>query len=357
VVKLEDYSLTHIIRMTDDVGIFEHCIFATPDRLEGYCTDDNARALQLALRVKKESLVNTYLRFIVSARTPKGFHQDLKSDFTWRDDDGVNEGFGRAMAALGEASISAPTDDQKLTAVFIFDKQAILIKDAREPRTIAQVITGIFHRMKFEAANSNLVPLLVMRKKLEGNTLVGLSGNLEIELIRLADRLTKFYLTNSSSSWKWYEDLITYDNGRLPLALFYAYQTTGNKKYLEVAKESLDFLIDKTYDNSKDYFSFPGYRGWFPKDGEKALFGQQPIEAGSIVEVCSEVFKITKERKYLDFAKIALSWYSGKNILGISLIDKITCGIYDGLEPWGFNPNQGAESTISYLLARSSFES
>jgi hypothetical protein len=357
VVKFEDNSFNHIVRMTDDIGILEHCIFATPDRLEGYCTDDNARALQLSLRTKKKMPITTYLRFIISARTPKGFHQDLNSDLTWKDDDEVNEGFGRAMAALGEASIKAPADDQKLAAAFVFDKQAILIKDVKDPRAIAQVITGIFHRMKFEAANSQLVPHLILRKKLKGDMPIELSINLEKELLILADKLTNFYLTNSSSSWKWYEELISYDNGRLPLAMFYVYQATKNKKYLDVAKDSLDFLIDKTYDNSKDCFSFPGYRGWYPKNGKKALFGQQPIEAGSTTEACSLAYKITKEPKYLDFAKKAFSWYSGKNILGISLIDKTTCGIYDGLEPWGLNPNQGAESSISYLLARLSFES
>jgi len=135
-----------------------------------------------------------------------------------------------------------------------------------------------------------------------------------------------------------------------------AYEATGDKKYLDIALESLDFLIEKTYDSTKNYFSFPGYRGWFPKDGKKAVFGQQPIEAGSMVEVLTKAYQVTNNKKYLDLAIKALDWYSGKNILGISLIDESTGGILDGLEQWGVNPNQGAESILSYAIACLAFE-
>lgn len=324
------FSLTHILRMTDSLGILEHCIFTTPDRKEGYSTDDNARALQTFLRLK-DSRTSLYLQFLLRAQTKKGFHQDLNPDLTWKDDDGVGEGFGRAMAALGEATLTALEDNQKLTAAFAFDAQLPLIKNVNYPRVIAQLIFGIFHRMKF-------------------------APQLKKELISLAEKLAKYYLTHSTTSWKWYEDILTYDNGRLPLGMFYAYQASGNKKYYKIALESLDFLLEKTYDLSKDCFSFPRNQGWFPKDGEKALFGQQPIEAGSTVEVCAKAYQLTKNKKYLDFAQKALDWYKGKNILGISLLDEQTDGVCDGLEERGVNRNQGAESILSYAIACLSLE-
>ena len=324
--------LSHLIHLTSKDGIFEHCINTTPDKSEGYCTDDNARALQLALRMGKGKLIPIYLKFLVSAHTKEGFHQDLNENMTWKDNSGVEEGYGRAMAALGEAAVTAPKKDQRITAASIFDKEEPLAKKAKYPRVIAQIIIGLSFRMKIE------------------------KDIFKADMQSLTDKLAGFYLDNSNGSWKWYEDTITYDNGRLPLAMFYIYLSLGNIKYLDIARESLDFLIEKTYDKSKKIFSFPGFRGWYKKGGEKALFGQQPVEAGSMVEVCTKAFEVTKENKYLAFARKAFSWYSGKNIINKSLIDTATGGIYDGLEPEGVNPNEGAESTVSYLLARLSLK-
>lgn len=344
------FPLTHIEKMTDNIGILEHCIFSTPDRIEGYSTDDNARALQVALRFNKLPS-SIYLQFLLSARSPQGFHQDLNADLTWKDDAGIEEGFGRAMAALGEAAIIAPNTDQKLAAVFVFDRQALLIKEVKQNRAMAQVIIALSYRLQFEKTSPELVSLLSMRKKLKGDMPVELPIDLYSELIRLADELAASYRKHFSPSWKWYENILSYDNGRLPLGMLYAYQITGNKKYLEISLESLDFLLAQTYNKEQDCFSFPGYRGWFIKDKEKALFGQQPIEAGSTVEVCVMAYEVTHEKKYLDFALKAFEWYSGRNILGIDMLNKSTGGIKDGLEEWGVNPNEGAESILSFALA------
>ena len=138
--------------------------------------------------------------------------------------------------------------------------------------------------------------------------------------------------------------------------MFWAYSVFGDIKYLNIARESLDFLLEQIYDEKLDCFSFPGYRGWFEKNGNKSIFGQQPIEAGSVVEACTEAFFVTKEKKYLDWAKKALDWYHGRNILGTKMVDQNTGGVYDGLEEEGVNLNQGAESLLSYFLARLSFE-
>jgi hypothetical protein len=352
------FSLAHIERMTDGIGILEHCIFSTPDRIEGYSTDDNARALQVVLRLNSsqsteyiQKYVSLYLQFLFSARSPQGFHQDLHADLTWKDDAGVEEGFGRAMAALGEAAVIAPCSDQQLAAVFVFDQQSVLVKNVKQIRAVAQVLTALSYRIEFEKTESELIPQLVMRKKLKGDMPLKLPIDLKFEVVRLANELATSYQKHSSQSWKWYEDILSYDNGRLPLGMFQAYKITGNTEYLKIALESLDFLLAQTYDDIKKCFSFPGYRGWFRKDREKAVYGQQPIEAGSTVEVCTFAYEITRQKKYLDFAVKAFEWYSGRNILNMDMINTNTGGVKDGLEEWGLNPNEGAESILSFALA------
>jgi hypothetical protein len=350
--------MVHLENMTDHIGMLEHCVFSTPDRLEGYALDDNARALQVILRLDKtysktfiQKYSFIYLQFLLSARTSQGFHQDLNADLTWKDDVGVEEGFGRAMAALSEAALNAPTSDQQLAAIFVFDQQSELIKKVKQNRAMSQMIPALLHRIQFETTMTDLMPLLIMRKKLKGDMPVELPINLNAEVIRFADELETSYLRQSSASWHWYEDVLSYDNGRLPLGMLHAYQQTENKKYLQIALESLDFLLDQTYDTQKDCFSFPGYRGWFKKAEKKVLFGQQPIEAGSTVEVCCLAYEVTHQKKYLDFALKAFEWYRGRNILNIDLFNAETGGIKDGLEAWGLNPNEGAESILSYILA------
>lgn len=322
IIMLKD-PLNHLVTLTTKDGIIEHCILDVPDKSEGYSTDDNARALQLALRLKKDELIPIYLKFLVSARTKEGFHQDLNEDLTWKNDSAAHEGYGRAIAALGEAIVSAPNEEQRKLAGSIFNEEKHLISKANDPRTIAQIIIGLSF---LPDAGKDVAPL--------------------------AERLAEIYQKSADESWMWYEDTLTYDNGRLPMAMFIAYELLGNKKYLEIATQSLDFLIEMSFDHVKEVFSFPGFRGWHKKGSEKAIFGQQPIEAGSMVEACCKAFEVTKDNKYLEFAKKAFAWYSGENITNTSLIDPATSGIYDGIEPGGVNPNEGAESIISYLLAQ-----
>ncbi len=194
------------------------------------------------------------------------------------------------MVALSETTLSAPQDNQKLTAAFIFDQQAFLIPTIKYPRVMAQTIIAISKRIKFSEKSLDL-------KK---------------ELIVLSDKLTKDYQKHSYESWRWYEDILTYENGLLPFSLFWAFQVTKNQKYLEIAKGSLDFLIEQTYDRSKDYFSFVGNKGWHQKGKKPAVFYQEPVEAGNMVEVCVKSYEVLKDTKYLHFAKTAFLWYLGK---------------------------------------------
>ena len=350
-----EIKLNHLYRMTDSVGILEHSVIATPDLREGYCVDDNARALRVALRLGEKKLIDTYLKFLVAAAGKAGFKNDMNQNLVWQNE-GLGENFGRAMVGLADTAKLGLRDDQKLTGMFLFDQYVKYIEKVESLRSKAWLIYGLLVRdqcsPKLKLVLENYIKVKISQKKLEK------MGKYDFKKIakRLSEELITSYKKNSDKSWRWFEDKITYDNGRLPWALFWAYSVFGDIKYLNIAKESLDFLLEQTYDKKLDCFSFPDYRGWFEKNGKKALFGQQPIEAGSMVEACMEAFSVTKENKYLDWAKKALDWYYGKNILGAKMVNQNSGGVYDGLEKEGVYLNQGAESLLSYLLARLSFE-
>lgn len=345
----------HIFRLTDEKGILEHCLFSVPDLTEGYCLDDNARALQLTLRLpekdnKFKSLSQVYLKFILSAKTKNGFHNDLNQNYEWKnDDDSKSEAFGRAMAALGETASSSEDEGTKLAAAFTFDQQFLLTAPDLSLRTCSQLIFGAAERIKFEKNFPQLLEKLELRKRLKGENWPKI--NFEKKLEKLADSLINKYKKNASEKWKWYEDYLTYDNGRLPSGLFTAYSVTHKEAYKKIAKESLDFLLEKTYDFERDCFSFPGYRGWYSKSGERNFFGQQPIEAGSTAEACELAYSVLKEKKYLDYLEKSIFWFTGKNIINTSLLNTKTGGVYDGIEEYGLNPNQGAESNICFIMA------
>lgn len=341
--------------MTDTVGIAEHCLIATPDLKEGYCVDDNARALQVVLRLKEEKLVDTYLKFLLLAAGENGFKNDMNQNLVW-ENESTGENFGRAMAGLSDTIELGSRDDQKLTAMFLFDQYTEHIEKVESIRGKAWLIYGLLMRdqcsSKLESVLENYIKVKVSQKK------IGQMSKYDFKKIakKLSEELIASYKKNSGISWKWFEDKITYDIGRLPWAMFWAYSVFGDIRYLNIARESLDFLLGQIYDEKLDCFSFPGCRGWFKKNGKKSIFGQQPIEAGSTVEVCCLAHKITKEKKYLDWAKKAFDWYGGRNILRAKMIDQNTGGVYDGLEEEEINLNQGAESLLSYLSAYFSFK-
>jgi hypothetical protein len=336
--------------MTDNVGILEHCLFATPDLREGYCIDDNARALIVAVNFKEEKLIDLYLKFLVSASSPKGFKNDLTQNLIW-DKESLRENFGRAMVALMETVKNGIREDQKLTALFLFDQQIVNIKQVDSDRAKAWLIQALCLRKEVGQKLVQVVDNYSRLKLAQGKIAHVAESDSKSIAKKMADDIVRSFNKFSDDRWSWFEDEITYDNGRLPLGLFWAYRLLGDKTYLNVAIKSLDFLTQNIFDSKQKCFSFPGYRGWITRSGTKALFGQQPIEAGSMAECYSLAYEVTRDKKYKYLALKAYDWYHGKNILGVSLINPQTGGVYDGLEKEGVNLNQGAESVLSYLLA------
>lgn len=312
-------QIDYLTKLTDKIGVIEHSIFDKPNYLDGYCVDDNARALQVCLRFKRrypilENFFPVYFNFLKSAIKNDYLYADMNSDGSWQEKFEINgEHYGRTLAALGEINTNQ-----------LFDQIYLLLtkKPPCHIRVASQVILGLKYHQP--------------------------------EKVRFwADTIVEQYLKEKNDSWKWFESVLSYDLGRIPLALLTAYQITNDSKYFDVAFESLDFLIKMTFDEKNNYFVFPGNKGWFTKSGLRIIFDQQPIEAGSATEVYSLAFQITKNKKYRDLALKAFAWYSGNNIIKANMIDPQTGGIYDGFSEKEVNKNQGAESVLSYLLAYS----
>ena len=166
----------------------------------------------------------------------------------------------------------------------------------------------------------------------------------------LAEFLVYIYNINSSGKWKWFERYMTYSNSKLSEALFYAYLATNEIKYLDIAQESLEFLMATTFENG---MLVPvGNNGWLHKDGGKASFDQQPEDVSSMVQTLALAHNITRKEFYRKKAQIAFQWFLGNNTLRQVIYDESTGGCYDGVGQSSINLNQGAESTISYLIAR-----
>jgi hypothetical protein len=286
-----DKSLQYLQGLTDGEGILEHAKYHYPRRSEGYSTDDNARAYQVMLRLRRSG--KPYLQFLTKAWEGSGFHNDLSFEGTWLDCPGWQEWSGRAIAALGEGSVRGQVREKNQCEQLL---QEVLTKlpQLESPRVIAQVIWGLSWQPQ---------PAL---------------------LASLADKLVAAYTAHSDTEWKWFERGVFYDNGKLPGALFKAYEVAGQQSYLQTATQSLDFLLKISYHPPLDCLVFPGNEGWWKRNKPWELFDQQPVEAGSMVEACVQAFKVTGKAKYKKAALMAWDWYQGRNLLRMSLVDEQT---------------------------------
>jgi len=327
-------KLDHLHRLTDDVGIIQHAIYSVPDPRHGYSLDDNARALIVALKhnrltgeVESRDLAYKYLSFIRSAQVPHGrFRNFLSYDRSWLEEEGSEDSYGRALWSLGYAMANDMASELAAAARDIFDAALPWLDSLRSPRARAFALLGLHWRYQVLAHKDDLRYLR-----------------------RQADSLLQNYRDVAQNDWRWYEEYLTYCNGKLPQALLVAYQDTKAEEYLGAACDSLDFLLGILFVN--DTLELIGQAGWYPRGGPRAFFDQQPIDAEATVEVCLEAHRVTGKTRYYDLAFKAFEWFLGRNRLGLPLYDSDTGGCYDGLEPNGVNLNQGAESAISYLLS------
>jgi hypothetical protein len=331
---LPQFSMEHIKRLTDDTGIVEHASYSIPDYKEGYCLDDNARALLLVLMAwetgaDKESmpLASTYLRYIkLMQKTDGKFHNDMSFDKRFLDDTGSEDSFGRTIWAIGYLIRLAPNDSHFQFAKDVFFKAFPHFEQLTSIRAIANVIIGISHFLKRYPDNERMMHVLN----------------------NMTQRLIQQYHDESDDNWQWFEPVLCYDNAILPLALWHTYGITKNKKVYEVAKNTTTFLTQET--NVNGHVSLVG-NGWYHKGEARPAQGQQPINCMAMVMMYHKAWQVTRNNSYHEKMLTAFTWFMGNNDIGVPLYDEETAGCCDGLELHGVNRNQGAESTISYQLS------
>ena len=333
-------KLNHLIRLTDNFGIFQFVNYTKPDKTDGYTLDDNARAMIVCCmhynKFRDDSqlnLIKVYLDFIKHVQQKDGrlfnyvdHNRKINLD-NWADD-----AHGRALWALGFLiSVDILPKELKDEAEQIFKKALGIVNKIKSPRAVAFIILGLYFYNKAKPS-SEIISTIKM----------------------LADHLVSLYNDNPSKEWQWFETYLTYSNSKLPESLFYAYLATKDEKYLHIAKLTLDFLISITFENNM--FAPIGHDGWYFKDGHKSYFDQQPVDTASMVQTLILAKEVTGEEKYMKNAVIVFQWFLGNNILNQVVYDEHTGGCHDGIGKSSINLNQGAESTISYLIARLSLD-
>jgi len=333
---LKRFDDTHIFRMSDDTGMFQHAKFSIPDLDKGYTTDDNARALIMAVILNEKStntaylsLVYRYLGFVLYAQSENGgFRNFMTYSRQFTEEEGSEDCFGRCLWALGYTLVSPVM-----------------------PKGIKRACAAAIKRAM------NRIPTITSLRG-QANTMIGLDliGGNEVRFFMpaLAQSLLKKYERCAKQEWHWFEDKLTYDNAVLPWALFVAYRHLGQDKLLVTAIESLHFLDQITFRNG--YFQAIGCKGWMSQGSEPAQYDEQPIEACATALAHLAAYEVTGEGMMLELARRGFDWYEGENFCGESLIDVETGGCCDGITSNGINQNQGAESIVGYCIANLSIE-
>jgi glycosyltransferase involved in cell wall biosynthesis len=322
---LPPFSLAHINRLTDDTGIIQHAKFGIPNLKEGYCLDDNARALLMVLMAYRQmkdmralELSPIYLSYIHYLQNADGtFRNFLSFNRNFLDEIGSEDSFGRTIWALGYLLGNAPNDAYYQTGKLLFFNASPNFEKIKSIRGIANTMIGISYYLKSNPSDDSMTE----------------------RLRNLANVLIKHYNENSASEWKWFESLLAYDNGILPLALLHSAEILNDQKITKAAIESMNFLTSHTLKDN--YLSIIGNEKWYKKEEERSIFAQQPIEA----------YFVTKDKDFLNKLYTSFLWFLGENDLRMSLYDFETKGCCDGFESYGVNRNQGAESSLAYLIS------
>lgn len=329
------FNLTHVTRLTDNTGIVQHAKYGIPNLKEGYCLDDNTRALimiTMAYRQLKSpetlKLLPVYLSFVHYMQTDGGhFRNFLHFNRQYLDEIGSEDSFGRNIWALGYLIRYAPDNSYREFGSELFYKSVEVFTELKSVRGFANTIIGVCHYLKYNQSDEGMMKML----------------------IELTEKLMNALRKESEKNWYWFENIMTYDNGILPLALLHSAEITGNTEVKEAGIKTLDFLKEKTF--SKEYFTPVGNNGWLKKGEEMPLFDQQAIEVMAMVLLFEQAYQVTKDASYIELMFTTFMWFLGENELHIPLYDHETHGCCDGLQYNGINRNQGAESTLAYLIA------
>ncbi len=336
--ELPELKLNHLQRMTDSAGIFQHAIFSVPNFMEGYCTDDNARAFILAILLGElghnieqvRTLGTTYAAFLHHAfdRKTLRFHNFMSFNRDWLGGEQSDDSQGRALWALGTAVGRSPIRSFQMMAGELFASALPTLTTLTSPRAWAFGLIGIHEYLH----------------RLGGDTRVSQMRDL------LTSRLTEIFEKTSHPDWQWFEESLSYDNAKLPHALILTGRATDQPGVTEMGLQSLRWLVAQQL-SEKGHFRPIGTNGFYRRGGVRAHFDQQPVDAQSSVSACLAAYRATSDGWWYKQAQRAFDWFIGWNDLGLELYSPETGGCLDGLHVDRANGNQGAESTLSFLLS------
>ncbi len=337
-IQLPEIKLDHLFRMTDSTGLFQHAIQTVPNFSTGYCTDDNARALILTVLLEElgedshqlRNAASTYAAFIRHAFDPKlkRFRNCMNFNRSWSDEEISEDCCGRALWALGTCVGRSKNAGFQTLAGQIFGQAISPVSGFSSPRAWALALLGAHEYLR------------------------RFSGDRLVNQVRdtLTDRLMKLYENSSTKDWPWFEDSVTYMNAKLSHALILSGRWTERKDAFDIGIKTLRWLMEiQTAEGG--YFRPIGSNGFFKRNGPRANFDQQPIEAHATLSACLEAYRATSDPFWFAQARHAFDWFLGRNDLGILLYDPNSGGCRDGLHVDRMNQNQGAESTLAFLLS------
>jgi glycosyltransferase involved in cell wall biosynthesis len=346
--RLPELNLHHLQRLTDDTGMLQHAIFTVPNYWEGHTTDDNARALIFTVlnqrdenhfsksdsgdtRSAPSDLAFRYLAFLEHAFNPKKnrFRNFLGYHRRWLEAAGSDDCHGRALWGLGTVLGNSEDVGLRGAAGRLFEFSLPAALEFTSPRAWAYALLGVQEYL-------NSYP-----------------GDRDAQKIRstLSLRLLQMYESVRSPEWKWFEDVLAYGNARLSQAMLVVGSACADRRMIAAGLESLDWLMQTQRCESHGHFVPIGSQGFYRKGEAKARFDQQPIEAAGAVSACLEAYRVTGDGRWRSQAWSAFNWFLGDNDLQLPLYDQATGGCRDGLHPDRANQNQGAESTLSFLMA------
>jgi hypothetical protein len=332
---LQPPSLEHLIALSDDVGVIQHAIHDLPNRETGYCTDDVARAFIVAvtatqydrLREAGLRLGRVYLAFLHHAQREDGRLRNFMSyERTWLDDTGTEDSNGRALWAIGYGLRFAPTAEWQAVCRRMLERALPTVAGLSHLRSRAYAAIGLSHA--YEALDRD-------------------HAGIAATLRAIGEGLIARREEHRSEQWDWFEPHMTYDNARLPEALLRIGSVLEDPALVEAGLRTLDFYESVVIENGT--FVPIGNEGWYWRGGERARYGQQPLEAAAMVDACLEAYSLTGLLQYLRIAESAFGWFHGKNSENLEVVQGAGCR--DGLESGGVNANMGAESTLAYLAS------
>jgi len=342
-------DLSHLERLTDDTGLFQHALYAVPDPAHGYCIDDNARAMLVCVGYLRGfgddpralALLRRYLMFVTYAyNADRGvFRNFMGYDRRWLEECGSEDSQGRAAWALGVTVRDAAAADVRNLAGDLFRQALPGLSGLNNLRSWAFALLGLNAYLEYEPGYE---PAAELRE-------------------RFARELHHAYRARATTDWPWWEDLVTYDNAKLCQALFQSGRALGDTAMCADAAAALRWLVQQQTATGKDgrtHLSIIGNDSWLRPGQPKARFDQQPLEAWALVEACAVLKRVMADddpeasRQWREIALWAYAWFTGRNDLQQALAVPATGGCRDGLQAAGPNRNQGAESTLSWLLAQ-----